>query len=136
MQSNTAEIESLMAASKRQFLVENLKPGETYSGLLLGENGAPDEHVFLLPGELLDADWDKSMAWAEKNGGVLPTRRQQSLLIANLKSHFKPRYYWSCEQHADYPTNAWLQYFYDGYQNYLRKSYAGAARAVRRLPIQ
>ncbi|RFP19134.1 DUF1566 domain-containing protein [Duganella sp. BJB475] len=136
MQSNTAEIESLMAASKRQFLAENLKPGEIYAGLLLGENGAPDAHVIVMAGELTDVDWDKSMAWAAKIGGSLPTRREQRLLFANAKEGFQPRYYWSCEQRADYPTLAWFQLFDYGGQISFLKSYAGAARAIRRLIIQ
>lgn len=35
--------------SKEQWLKENLREGEVYAGLILGENGAPDHHVILLP---------------------------------------------------------------------------------------
>ncbi|MBV6321955.1 DUF1566 domain-containing protein [Duganella violaceipulchra] len=45
-------------------------------------------------------------------------------------------WYWSSTQHADYPAGAWGQVFDNGGQGNDHKSYAGAARAVRRLPIQ
>ena len=34
------------------------------------------------------------------------------------------------------PGWAWIQYFYDGYQNDYRKGLGLRARAVRRLPIE
>ena len=46
-----------------------------------------------------------------------------------------PAWYWSSTQHASDSDLAWVQYFNNGYQYDLRKSFAGRARAVRRLPI-
>jgi hypothetical protein len=46
-----------------------------------------------------------------------------------------PAWYWSSTQHASYSDHAWGQLFGYGYQSGYRKSYAGRARAVRRLPI-
>lgn len=135
MKSTIAEIKSVMAASKRQFLAKILKPGETYSGILLGENGAPDEHLIVMAPEIENADWDKAMAFAKSIGGELPSRREFRLLYANAKSAFKPVWHWSREQLEHGPANAWLQDFGNGGQNDFRKSYAGSARAVRRLPI-
>jgi hypothetical protein len=89
-----------LLAAKAQFLKQNLKPGEEYAGLLLGENGEPDEHIILLPGEVVGQDWGNCKAWAKLQGGELPTRRMQSLLFANLKKHFQSAWYWSCEQHG------------------------------------
>jgi hypothetical protein len=46
-----------------------------------------------------------------------------------------PAWYWSSTQHASYSDRAWGQYFGNGGQVNDPKSYAGRARAVRRLPI-
>ena len=121
--------------SKQDFMTQHLRPGEVYAGLLLGENGAPDVHVFLLPGEVSGVTWPDAKTWAEKIGGELPTRREQSLLFANAKASFQPAWYWSGEQHASYSDRAWGQDFGYGNQSDFRKSFAGRARAVRRLPI-
>lgn len=121
--------------SKAQFLKENLREGEIYAGLLLGKGDEPDAHIFLLAGKAEKVNWDQAREWATKIGGDLPTRREQSLLFANLKEQFEPEYYWSNEQHADYSVFAWLQYFDYGSQVSSSKSYSGRARAVRRLVI-
>jgi len=122
--------------SKVQFMAENLREGEIYAGLLLGKDGEPDTHIFLLAGKAEKVNWDQAREWAAKIGGDLPTRREQSLLFANLKEQFEPAYYWSNEQHASNSDYAWFQYFVIGNQNNLTKSYSGRARAVRRLIIQ
>lgn len=119
--------------SKEQFLKEHQKEGELYAGIILDPSG--DYHLFLLPGEAVDVSWDKARAWATRAGGDLPTRREQSLLFANLKGEFQPKWYWSGEQHAAYAGYAWTQGFVNGTQSYGRKSYGGRARAVRRLMI-
>lgn len=120
---------------KQQFLAENLKPGEAYAGLILGQNGEPDYHLILLPGEAERVTWQEAKEWAKKAGGDLPTRREQRVLFANAKEHFKPEWYWSSEQHASYSDYAWGQDFNNGSQNNLLKSFKGRARAVRRMPI-
>jgi hypothetical protein len=121
--------------SKQQFLKENQRAGETYAGLLLGEEGKPDYHLFILPGEAENVTWQKAKEWAKKAGGELPTRLEQRVLFANARKHFKPEWYWSCEQHASNASNAWGQYFDYGNQYDYLKSYEGRARAVRRLLI-
>lgn len=120
---------------KAQWIKENLKDGEHYAGILLGENGEPDQHIILLPGQTTDITWDAAVEWAAKAGGALPTRSEQALLYANLKSQFQSAWYWSGEQYAANPSHAWGQDFYYGTQDNGRKSYEGRARAVRRLPI-
>jgi len=133
MQSNQTEIAAVMAAAKRQFLEENKKPGEVYSGLMLGTPEDPrDYHLFVMPGDI-DGNWDKCMKWAAENGGDLPTRREQRVLGANAKSAFKDARYWSREQRAGNPGYAWGQGFDDGGQYFSHKSFAGRARAVRRV---
>ncbi len=122
--------------TKSLFLKQNLKPGEEYSGLMLGEKpGDPDYHLILLPGQAKDVNWSKAKEFAAKAGGELPTRREQRVLFANAKQHFDPNYYWSGEQHAGYSVYAWFQGFDDGSQYYSDKSASGRARAVRRLVI-
>ena len=107
--------------------------GGIYAGISRGVNGAPDQHLVLLPGEGDDVDWEAAGAFAASVGGELPTRAEQALLFANLKDQFKPSWYWSCEQAG--PSTAWLQGFYYGNQYDGYRSYEGRARAVRRLPI-
>ncbi|SDH41548.1 MULTISPECIES: DUF1566 domain-containing protein [unclassified Duganella] len=108
--------------------------GGIYAGIARGQNGQPDEHLILLPGDE-KLNWDAAVAFAAAAGGRLPTRREQSLLFANLKEEFKEAWYWSGEQHEVDTDYAWYQYFYDGSQDTLRKSVAGRARAVRSIAI-
>jgi hypothetical protein len=110
-----------------------LQPGEHYAGLLLDEDGDPKHHLVLQPGDAEGLTWDAACKWAADQGGALPTRREQSLLFANAKQHFKGTWYWSSEPHAEEGSYAWSQYFDNGTQNDYRKSYEGRARAVRRL---
>ena len=121
--------------SKAQFMAEQLQPGEIYAGLLLGADGAPDKHIFLLRGAAEKITWSDAVKWAKSVGGDLPTRREQSLLFANLKGEFEAAWYWSGEQHEADSDYAWFQNFSNGNQGSGPKSYAGRARAVRRLAI-
>jgi formylglycine-generating enzyme required for sulfatase activity len=111
-----------------------LRPGERYAGLVLDDEGKPSHHLVLLPDRAEEVTWDAAVDFAKNAGGELPTRREQSLLYANLKQHFEPAWYWSGEQHEGNGSYAWSQYFYDGNQDDLHKSYEGRAVAVRRLP--
>ncbi len=113
----------------------SLKEGEHYAGIILGKNGAQSYHLILLPGEIEDTDWQKSMDLAKSIGGELPNRREQALLYANLKEQFKPEWYWSCEQSAGNAGWAWMQAFSDGSQLSSPKGLDTRARAVRRLII-
>ncbi|MBR7792342.1 DUF1566 domain-containing protein [Undibacterium sp. FT147W] len=119
--------------SKAQFLAERQRPGEIYAGLILGKNGQPDYHLFLLeakPKALLD--WADSKKWAASVGGELPNRCEQSLLFANRQEHFEKDWYWSSEQNARNDDYAWVQSFGSGLQSSGRKSGKYRARAVRR----
>ena len=144
-----AKIGDLIAAFEKQqetaalFFPEvtiNLAPGEHYAGLILGKDGEQSYHLVLLPGQATDITWEKAMEWASKQGGEhvasLPTRREQSLLFANLKEEFEERAYWSCEAHATEPSWAWYQRFSHGTQGYDYRGYELRARAVRRLIIE
>ncbi len=111
-----------------------LEPGEHYAGPVLDADGNVLHHLVLMaerPDKSLD--WDDAMAWAESVGGSLPNRQEQALLFSNCKPHLQPVWHWSCQQHEENSSYAWLCYFYDGSQTSYRKSAEGAARAVRRL---
>ena len=111
-----------------------LNDGETWAGILLGKDGAPHQHIILLPGEF-EGKWKEAGEWAKSIGGDLPTRREQSLLFANLREEFKSEWYWSCEQHESDSNLAYGQLFSLGYQHYWLKALNLRARSVRRLAI-
>lgn len=113
-----------------------LAEGERYVGTVISACGTKRQHTILLPGEIEDANWNKSMEWAAGLGGDLPDRIEQALLLAFMKDQFKEAYYWSNTQHASDSYYAWSQDFYDGGQLTTNKSAALRARAVRRLEIQ
>jgi hypothetical protein len=125
------------AAHKAEWLRNNLKKDELYAGLILGDKDEPDHHLVMLP---LHKDasmtWKNAMAAAKKAGARLPTRREASLLLANLKQHFQPAWYWTCEQHAGNDDYAWCQTFGDGSQGYYLKSYDDRVVLVRSIAIQ
>lgn len=136
-----SRIGDLIAAFEKQaaseFLVAGvaiaLSPGERYAGIVLDDSGAFSHHLILLPGEAEDVSWPDACKWADEQHGDLPTRREQSLLFANLKSEFKERAYWSGEKHADDSGWAWFQTFDDGYQGNGLQDCELRARAVRRF---
>ena len=113
-----------------------LEPDEHYAGIIIGKDGEAPYHLMLLPGEAESVTFEKAKEWAKKAGGELPTRREQSLLFANLKEWFQPRWYWSSEQSAPSYDYAWAQDFGNGYQDGFHKTSLYRARAVRRLTIQ
>ena len=112
-----------------------LADGEIYAGLILNDDGTPSHHLILLPGEAESVTWAKAKEFAKKAGGELPTRREQSLLFANLKEEFKGAWYWSGEKYASDASFAWCQTFGSGTQFESHLSDQFRARAVRRLPI-
>jgi hypothetical protein len=92
-------------------------------------------HVILLPGDSDPVNFKDAQAFADKAGGYLPTRREQSLLFANLKEQFQQSWYWSGEVHESGSGYAWCQGFYDGSQDYYGKDLKFRVRAVRRVSI-
>jgi hypothetical protein len=110
-----------------------LAPGERFAGHVLNEDGTLSHYVILIPGDVERIQWADAKAWAAERGGELPTRQEQSLLFANLKSEFEAAWYWSVEEHEDEAGWAWYQFFYYGSQFSLRQGYRFRARAVRRF---
>lgn len=114
-----------------EITLPELKEGEKYAGLILVD-GKPSHHVVLLDGDVRMV-WEEALAWAAEQGGDLPSREEQALLYANLKSEFECDWYWSNTQSSRY--SAYAQGFTGGYQDYSVKYHLLRARAVRRLPI-
>ncbi len=112
-----------------------LNPGEIYAGILLGKDGEPDQHLILLPGQAKEATFKQAQQFAADVGGDLPTRREQSLLFANLPEQFEKDWHWSGTLRAGYSYYAWCQYFSSGGQDNTSKSAELFARAVRRSVI-
>ncbi len=112
---------------------ESLNAGEQYAGLIIGKEGAPDHHVVLLPGDAQDVTWAAAREWAAFSGGELPTRRELSLLFANLKEHFHRVWYWSSEASEARSQLVWGQNFTSGIQTMYGRPFHGRARAIRRV---
>ena len=126
---------SIATLAKEEFLANHLKKGEHYAGIILGKEGEPDHHLIMLPGQANDVTFQQAQEFASNAGGDLPTRREQSLLYANLKEEFDERAYWSGEKHSD-TRFAWYQGFGDGNQYDSNTGYQLRARAVRRIVIE
>lgn len=107
--------------------------GGIYAGLTIH-----DERPFgliLLPGEF-NGKWSPAVSWATEQGGYLPSRFDQLVLLKNLKAEFKPEWYWSAERYAGDDAYAWNQSFGIGGQTSNHEDGDYRARAVRRLTIQ
>lgn len=113
-----------------------LEEGEEYAGLILGKEGKPDHHLVLLPGEATEVSWSAARDWAGGMGGDLPTRRELSLLYANLRERFERVWYWSAEPQEPRSQLVWGQNFTSGIQTMYGRPFRGRARAVRRLLIE
>ena len=133
----TAMIEAIRKAAAREYKVAGgtiqLNPGEQYAGFILGKDGEPDHHLILLPGDEAELNRDDAKQWAKEQGGELPTRREQSLLYANLKDEFQGTWYWSGEARERESGWAWCQGFGYGGQSGISRDDELRARAVRRL---
>lgn len=110
-----------------------LAAGERFAGAVLNEDGTLGHYLILLPGQADDVSWESAKEWAAERSGELPTRREQSLLFANLRHQFDDRAYWSCEQYAENDAYAWCQIFSFGGQYYYYRLSGLRARAVRRF---
>ncbi|MBR8221262.1 DUF1566 domain-containing protein [Burkholderia ambifaria] len=110
-----------------------LAAGERFAGQVLNEDGSLSHYLILLPGDADDITWSDAKAWAAERGGELPTRREQSLLFANLKGEFEERAYWSAEAHDSESGWAWFQYVNYGLQHTSHQTNEFRARAVRRF---
>jgi hypothetical protein len=122
-----------IAAAGASLTIPALKKGETYAGVLL-KDGKPSHHLIVLPGDERK-NWKDAIAWAKKQGGEIPTRKEQALLFANASGVFEGAWYWSSEEYSGTADYAWIQYFLNGLQFSFHKSDDYRCRAVRRVPI-
>ena len=112
-----------------------LAGGEHYAGIVVGKDGESSYHLILLPAAAEKLTWAKAKELAAAAGGELPTRREQSLLFANLRKQFESAWYWSGEQYAADSVFAWCQHFFSGTQYGNHTARGLRARAVRRVAI-
>lgn len=141
IEAEQAKVSELIAKFKanqsRQFnlpaITLDLASGEECAGLVLTSEGKPSHYLILLPNEAKDVTFNEAVEWAKEQGGDLPSREEQALLLANLKKHFQPEYYWSGIEHPSNKGYAFVQYFGSGYQDSNGKYDKVRARAVRRF---
>lgn len=107
--------------------------GGIYAGITIAGN--QPAQLILLPGDE-SMPWEKAIAWAEKQGGVLPSRIDALVLWNNLKDQFKKEWYWTDAQRAAVSSFAWIQSFRYGTQDDGRKDGGCRCRAVRRLILR
>jgi len=106
--------------------------GGTFAGLITRKDGSHCA-VILLPDKGTDLNWKKACDWARQLDAELPSRPVAALLFANVKDQLRPKWHWTSESYdASY---AWGCGFYYGTQFSSRKSYEGAAVAVRLIPL-
>lgn len=119
--------------SDHHLVMHALAEGELYAGIILGKNGTADYHLVLLPGQASEVSWGTARNWALETGGDLPTRRELSLLYANLREQFEREWYWSSEPQEPRSQLVWGQNFTSGIQTMYGRPFRGRARAVRRI---
>ncbi len=106
--------------------------GGIFAGLTTRKDGTHCA-VVLLPDQGTDLTWKKAINWAQKLDAELPSRPVAALLFANVKDQLRPKWHWTSEGYdASY---AWYCVFGYGHQYVSRKSYEGAAVAVRLIPL-
>ncbi|APR39991.1 DUF1566 domain-containing protein [Paraburkholderia sp. SOS3] len=141
IKSAHAKVAEMIATFEKQATTEYRVPaaaiplasGERFAGAVLNDDGSLAHYLILLPGEKESVQWEAAREWAIEQGGDLPTRREQSLLFANVKSAFASAWYWSGEQYESNSGSAWFQYFTSGGQGYDGKDCELRAVAVRRF---
>ena len=112
--------------------------GGVYAGIVPGDEGQPDAHLFLLDAKPdTKLSWADGVKWAESlgDGARLPSRFESALLYANVQTHLDTEaWHWTGTQYSD--SCAWHQTFSYGYQliTYFKVA-EGRCRAVRRLVL-
>jgi hypothetical protein len=84
-----------------------MKEGERYAGIIAEKEDGASYHLILLPGLVKGISQEDAREWAAKQGGFLPTRREQSLLYVSLREEFEPAWYWWDEPYVD-NKHAWF----------------------------
>jgi hypothetical protein len=121
--------------TKEQFLAENLKLGEVYAGLIIGQEGKSDYHLFVVPDDAEGLTWHQAMKFALKAGASIPTRQELHLMFINIKKKLKDANYWSVDPHSHHGDFAWSVDFRYGDQIISHKANYFRVRLVRRVPL-
>lgn len=124
-----------MKTAKQQFLADNLRDGEVYGGIVLGQNGDPDYHLFAQTKFIASATFDGVKKYVEEVGCVGATRRDLALLRVNAPEPFGTKSFWSCEQRTFCTAYAWYQDFDNGRQSNDSKRDKMCGVAVRKVEI-
>ena len=127
--------------SKQLFLEQNQRDGESYCGIILGKDDAPDYHLFELPripGKKYK--WDAAIERAKLLTGefeiLVANRVENQLVRINSKNSIGViGWHWTSEQHAGNSAYAWVQGCNDGSQSSSHKSNEYSAAFVRRVLI-
>jgi hypothetical protein len=106
--------------------------GGIFAGVTTQKDGTHCAVVLLTKSEK-DFNWQDAMAWAKEQDAELPTRPMAALLFANVQDKLQPEWHWTADEYD--ASSAWVCYFDYGFQYDLRKSYDGAAVAVRLIPL-
>ena len=104
-----------------------------FAGVITQKDGT-HVAVVLLSERGFKLNWSQATEWAQKQGGMLPTRPIAALLFANAKESLPNRWHWTSEE--DNASFAWVCYFGNGSQYGYHKSDEGAAVAVRLIAIE
>lgn len=108
--------------------------GGVFAGLTTTKDGTHCA-VCLLPEQGTNLNFNAAKAWAEGLDAELPSRPVAALLFANLRDKLRKRLHWTCEECEFDASSAWYCTVYGGGQSTTRKSYDGAAVAVRLIQL-
>jgi hypothetical protein len=117
---------------KLPLLGEHQLDGSIFAGLITRPDGMHCA-VYLLPGRAEDLTWKAAKAWAEEQGGELPSRPVAALLFANAKPALSPEWHRTADEYS--ASYACTCHFFYGHQSYDHKNSELAAVAVRLVPI-
>lgn len=111
-----------------------------YGGIYAGDHDS--RHIICSPIEYdlpFRVDWRQATEYCKSIGMGLPTKEELMILCELYKQrpdYFPKRgyhWYWSSTESSS--TNAWTQYFGNGYQDTFNKTGDYYVRAVRRVEI-
>ena len=107
-----------------------------YAGIIIGKNGAKDQHIFLLSEQIKNVDWIFATEWAKSLDASLPNKREQILMLANMPEMFDDGWYWSEDQVNENSAQAFIRKTSGSYQISGSKLHKGRACAVLRVDVE
>lgn len=116
--------------------------GGTFCGITTFEDGTWAALILLPDRPTGTFSWQAATDWAASVGGQLPTRLMATMLYANAKDQFDPRWYWTSSTldadtgDDDDSVYSWSCDFSYGILYYDPKSYEGGAVAVRLINLE